>query len=33
MALIALLTARRFDFVIDQDSGGTVRRVRRDVRS
>jgi cytochrome P450 len=33
MALIALLTARRFDFVIDQDNGGTVRRARRDVRS
>jgi cytochrome P450 len=33
MALIALLTARRFDFLIDQDHGGTVQRVRRDERS
>jgi cytochrome P450 len=33
MALIALLIARRFDFVLDKDSGDTVRRVERDARS
>jgi enediyne biosynthesis protein E7 len=33
MALIALLTARRFDFVIEEDNGDTVGRVRRDAGS